>query len=274
MGFRDNKRAFCRKKTALFVWKVVGVGLFCLIAVILLTFRKEAPLTDKEDPAPADPVAFAVASPSEDKHIIAGIEYIDQKENYPSACESVCAVMACRFASIPMEVDTFIQSYLPQAQFLFKNGESIGYHPNERFMGDPYSDSSFGCYAPCIETAIRRFLPRDYTVKNTTGTDLSTLCHRYIDRDIPVMIWATQEMMAPEEGVLWTLHGGGTFQWIKGEHCLLLTGFDETCYYFHDPLAGVVSYERSLVEERYAALGAQSLVLYRVPLKTRRLDAI
>ena len=219
---------------------------------------------------PEQQVTPAASKPDENR--IFNISYIHQVDAYPTACESVTAVMACRYAGIAMDTDTFIRSYLPRADFVFKKGETFGYHPNEYFMGDPYSSTSFGCYAPCIEKAIRAFLPPDYTLINTSGADLSDLCRRFISRDIPVMLWATQNMTAPQEGVEWTLFGGGTFQWIKGEHCLLMTGYDGTQYYFHDPLTGVASYEKALVETRYGQLGSQSLVLFRNRAKARCMD--
>ncbi len=45
---------------------------------------------------------------------------------------------------------------------------------------------------------------------------------------------------------------------------MLLMGFDENYYYFCDPLSqgAVVSYEKSLVEQRYEEMGRQAVVVY------------
>ena len=194
---------------------------------------------------------------------LADVPFISQTKLYLSGCESVSAVMACQHAGIAITVKDFIDLYLPRASFRFEGGKIIGYHPSHYFMGDPYTLHGFGCYAPCIETAIRKFLPAGFALKNTTGTSLSVLCRDYIDQGIAVMVWATMYMKNPTQGQQWILEETGeTFQWIGGEHCLVLTGYDDQYYYFNDPLAGQVRYAKSLVETRFAQLGYQSLVVY------------
>lgn len=196
---------------------------------------------------------------------LSDVPFIDQTKKYPTGCESVSAVMACRYAGISITVETFIDKYLPHAAFEYEEGKekAIGYHPNRYFMGNPYTNRGFGCYAPCIETAIRGFLPSGYALKNTTGTSLSSLCSQYIDQGIPVIVWATLNMGDPGKGAQWILkENGQIFQWISGEHCLVLTGYDQEYYYFNDPMQGKVKYEKSVVETRYAQMGKQSLVVY------------
>ena len=196
-------------------------------------------------------------------HMISGVPFISQENTYPTGCESVSAVMACQYAGISIQVDTFIRSYLPKADFEIVNGLVTGYHPDQFFMGSPYESTGLGCFAPCIEKAIRMFLPPGYALVNTTGRSLFSLCEEFIDKDIPVIIWATRYMNRPYKGMKWMLHGGGEYQWIAREHCLVLTGYDRDYYYFNDPMAGTVKYGRSLTEQRYSAMGMQSLVVYR-----------
>ena len=111
--------------------------------------------------------------------------------------------MACQYAGISITPDTFIDRYLPRASFTYENGKAIGYHPNDYFMGNPYTNNGFGCYAPCIEKAVNKFLPAGYTMVNTTGKSLSSLCKTYLDKGIPVVTWATMYMVAPGKGASW-----------------------------------------------------------------------
>lgn len=199
---------------------------------------------------------------------ISDVPFISQVGKYPTGCESVSAVMACQYAGISIDVETFIDEYLPKAPFT-RNGEKlIGYHPDHCFMGDPYTTGGFGCWAPCIETAIRAFLPEGYVLENYTGTDLPSLCSRLIDRGIPVIIWATMNMSTPTDGMTWTLlETGEPFQWISGEHCLVLTGYDQKYYYFNDPLKGKVKYKKDLAEKRFSQMGLQALAVYQFSIK-------
>ncbi len=128
------------------------------------------------------------------------VPFISQAEAYPTGCESVSTVMACRYAGISIDVETFIDSYLPKDSFIYENGVMMGSHPDTAFMGDPYTDNGFGCYAPCIEKAVRGFLPEGYVLKNTTSTGVPELCRKYIDAGIPVILWATMYMKEPTEG--------------------------------------------------------------------------
>ena len=98
--------------------------------------------------------------------------------------------------------------------------------------------------------------------QNTTGTSLTQLCGDYIDKDIPVMVWATIAMIEVEPRASWYLRDGTLFTWLGNEHCLVLTGYDSSYYYFNDPYKGTaVKYAGARVEDRFEKLGKQSLVV-------------
>ncbi len=40
--------------------------------------------------------------------------FIDQRDKYPTGCESVTAVMALQYAGVDITVEEFIDNYLPQ----------------------------------------------------------------------------------------------------------------------------------------------------------------
>lgn len=182
------------------------------------------------------------------------VPYISQVNSYPTGCESVSTVMALNFAGNDISVDTFIDSYLDKSPYIHN------FNPNECFGGDPRSSSGMGCYAPAIAKALNKFLPQsNQYVVNLTGNSLSEICKSYIDNGIPVIMWATQGMkparnVSYEEGL----------QWIAPEHCLLLTGYDDRCYIFNDPLVGAnIHYLKSDVELAFEALNAQALAIIK-----------
>lgn len=190
------------------------------------------------------------------------VEYLGQGE-YPTGCESVTAVMALRHAGYDITVTNFIDFYLPKGDFWVENGQAYGDDPNQCFVGDPYSSTGFGCYAPALEKALAEVAGQD-AVKNLTGASLEELCTGYIDQDIPVILWATMDMREPTVGRSWILPDSGeTFTWKSGEHCLLLVGYDESSYLFNDPYQdkGLTAYDRQLVETRYQQMGSQALAL-------------
>lgn len=215
---------------------------------------------------PAASIALAalpvpVLSVQTDKQLL-HVDYLGQGE-YPTGCESVTAVMALRHAGYDISVEEFIDLYLPQGDFWVEDGQAYGADPYECFVGDPYSSSGFGCYAPALATALTGVAGED-SVADLTGASLNSLCCEYIDQGTPVILWATMNMREPTAGRSWILIGSGeTFTWTAGEHCLLLVGYDQNSYYFNDPYEdkGLTAYDRQLVETRYQQMGSQALAL-------------
>ncbi len=187
--------------------------------------------------------------------IISNVPFITQRGTYPTGCESVSTVMALQYAGVNMSVDNFIDNYLDKQAYPF--------NPNETFGGNPRSSSGFGCYAPVIKKALDKFLPElGYRSRSLYHASLEELCIDYIDNNVPVILWATMEMKAPYVSRTW-VHNGTQINWIAPEHCLLLVGYDDNHYIFHDPLkyAGLTYYSKEAVEVAYKGLYEQAIVL-------------
>lgn len=195
--------------------------------------------------------------------------YISQVNSYPTGCESVTTVMALRHVGIDISVNSFIDNYLAKAPNpYYQNGVLVGYHPDKYFIGSPYNSYSFGCYSSVIYNALIKFVDQtEYSVEKHNGVSLQYLCENYIDKDCPVILWATMSMRNAWVNVSWRdLETGNNFNWIAPEHCLLLVGYDDNYYYFNDPLVSdgwQKAYSRSSVEKAYNALGQQSVVVKR-----------
>ena len=247
------------------------------------------------------------------------VPYITQGEEYPSGCEAVSAVMALRYAGVEIELDDFINIFLPKTgepRIDNDDGVLMGEDPNEYYIGSPYSEFAYGCYSPVIIEAIngvltgtrtgndiygfeagpqinngpdpgrdeRRSAPGSATndsiaaesipdelptypglsAVDLTGTSLSQLCTQYIDNGVPVIIWATIQMKPIDGTVTWLMESGEEFTWKSGEHCLLLVGYDDKCYYFNDPIEGKdTAYLRANVEAAYEELYCQAIAVVK-----------
>jgi len=222
--------------------------------------------SDKTEIQTYDDVSSEVHGEYSRKEYMIDVSYISQKNDYPTGCESVSAVMALRYGGVKITVDEFIDKYLDKSDFYWdSDGFMHAEHPAEKFIGDPRKNMAFGCYASVIEKAVRSILSEKNSsleVVNKTGMKLTDLCRTYIDKNIPVIVWASMEMKPTRNGRTWVLNNGKKFTWIAGEHCLLLTGYDEDYYYFNDPLVGKdVAYNKKIVELRYKELGCQALII-------------
>ncbi|MBQ3099473.1 MAG: C39 family peptidase [Clostridia bacterium] len=193
--------------------------------------------------------------------------FIYQEDRYPNGCESVSAVMALQYLSFDITVDEFIDVYLDTADVPVVGG--IGEDPNIFYLGDPRSTLGWGCFSPAIATAISRVVDYNYfTVDNSCGQTLDELCKRYIDKDIPVLIWATVDMQNSQERVAyWYTEDGRRIEYNTRLHCVLLVGYDRDYYYFNDPKhigtnTPYVAYSKDKAERAYELLGMQSVAVY------------
>lgn len=188
--------------------------------------------------------------------------FISQLGKYPTGCESVTTVMALNHIGIDVSVDKFIDSYLTKT--------GVPFDPSISFGGNPRSTSGYGCYAPVIKKALDKALSgKNYEAKVLNNVSLKTLCSQYIDKGIPVILWATMYMNTPYISSTWT-YNGKTINWIAPEHCLLLVGYDSSHYNFNDPLTShpQTYYSKSSVEAAYKGLNYQAIVLEKKDTST------
>ena len=227
-----------------------------------------SPLTvnSSDIPEKAEPkVTVPAAKKSEKAKIIENVPVLSQFPDFPTGCESVSAVTVLQFYKEDISAARFIDNYLPKsAEFFYDGFKRQGPSPYEYFIGNPRTAASYGCMAPVIERALCDYFGDSERVKNTTGTELDELCREYIDNGIPVITWATINMLETNPTNSWYLSDGTRFTWPGNEHCLVLIGYDEDNYYFNDPYAGkTVKYEKEKVEDRHAELGRQSVVILK-----------
>lgn len=195
--------------------------------------------------------------------IISGVPVISQFPDFPTGCESVSAVIALNFSGEEIDTAEFVSKYLEKSsEFYIQNGRKFGPDPYSTFVGSPRKKNSYGCMAPVIEKAMKKFLNGRKNVVNATGKSLEELCRKYIDNEKPCIVWASIGMIKPYYTSVWTLPDGSEFRWLANEHCLVLVGYDNNYYYFSDPYKGAyVKYEKGLCDERYQAFGQQSIVI-------------
>lgn len=252
-----------------YVWRIgcILAGTVLLSAVVWNALPDSASAgTDTSGKSPAGLVLSACTpSGTADTSVRLDVPYLSQ-EAYPTGCESVSAVMTMQYWGIDIDVDTFIDQYLDCGAITKQGDTLIGPSPNDRFVGNPRESTSYGCYAPVIERAMEKILPDGYSVVNRSGAALASLAQRYLDRQIPILIWATIDMKAAYPSATWVNEADGTtVQWISNEHCMVLVGYDDDYYFCNDPYEnnGTVRYSRELLENRFVSMGSQALVVVK-----------
>lgn len=192
------------------------------------------------------------------------VPYLSQKGILDRGCELISAIMVLHFYGCPVGVEDFA-AQVPTSELTHTENGLAGEPPSSVFIGDPHATDGLGCYSPVISTAMNQFLPRvGKHAQVLAGVDFSLLVSQYLERGTPVILWVTSNMAEPSTGPKWVIsETGKTFQWIGGEHCMVMIGCDREYCYFRDPDGpdGTVSFDRALVEQRYQQLGSQAIVV-------------
>lgn len=216
--------------------------------------------TEQQSDADTEPVSMG----KQPKKII-NVPYISQEGTLPSGCELISAAMVLNHYGCSTTIEQ-VAARTPCADLIVSQNGLVGEHPSKAFIGNPYSEDGLGCYAPVIVSVMNSFLSQSGTRRavDLTGTKLETLISDYIDRDTPVLIWATMNMQQPHSAGVWKIKDTDeTFHWIGGEHCLVLVGYEGDKYFFNDPYEsnGLITFEKKLVNSRFTALGQQAVVV-------------
>lgn len=187
---------------------------------------------------------------------------ISQYPDLPTGCESVAATMVLQYYGENIKAGEFVISWLKYSEkFYTANGKKYGPDPNKVFAGNPFTKTSYGCYADPIVNAINSN-SLYCKAQKITNKSLEELCAEYIDNNKPLLIWATMNMKESYLGNSWYLEDGSLFTWIAQEHCLVLVGYNKDYYIFNDPLSGsVVAYQKRIVEKRFSDLNSQAVYI-------------
>ena len=252
-----------RNKTKL-ILVAVAVAVLLIAGVILGVALKQAPPAAEGSAETEAPIV---------PHMIDGVKATLQ-DTLMAGCETHACTSLLQSLGYDINEFQFADNYL-DCHYVMENeetGEKTGPDMNSGFAGTAYA--GWGIYAPAMAKCMNHYLSdvksnqKAYVIENKT---LSELCDEYVVNDIPVMIWATTDMVEPIEWDAWTVDyvdenakykKGDTFKWMLHEHCLVLCGYDKDYYYFSDSVVGDIShFGRDISEKRYEQLGYQAIVV-------------
>ncbi len=204
---------------------------------------------------------------------IANVPLIGQQK-LPTGCETCSAVMLLNYYGYNISETSFADKYLIKRPLGYGKYGLEGPDPNCAFIGSPYTTNSFGAYAPVMAKSMNSYLAKkSYKAVSVNGKSLEYLAGKYIAQGQPVMVWATIYMTASYKTTTWRVNytdenarykKGSSYTWLANEHCLLLTGYDSSFYYFNDPWTNSrIAYSKSIVNTRYNELGKQAVVMVK-----------
>lgn len=236
------------------------------------TYTTETP-TESETETKTEAATEPETSEPPEEMLLEDVPYYSQRNILPTGCEIMSAKMLLEYYT---NQETELQDMIDVIACQYpeeKNNRLYGPHPSNIFLGSPWDESGFGCYAPVIVRMLNHLLPENYQAIETTGTDLQELAETYLPQNTPVLIWATINMQKSVPTMGWYLYnqqGYATdewFQWLANEHCMVLVGYDSDNYYFNDPYEnhGTITFGKDISAKRYEEIGGYSLIIQEKP---------
>lgn len=180
-----------------------------------------------------------------------------QRPELPSGGEITCLAAVLSYLGYKVDKVTLADKYL-------EKGEVGEVSPFEKFVGDPFTNNSYGCYGMAIYNAAQNFLAdnkRKHTAYDMCGSTLEELLAE-VKAGNPVIVWATTNMNVSTTGMYWTINGE-TVHWKGRESCFVLIGYNEgdRTVVVDDPSKGMVVYDMDRFYQRYLEQYAQAVVI-------------
>lgn len=190
--------------------------------------------------------------------VIKGVPLINQLPELPTGCEMTALTMLLQYNDFEYSKTQVADFTRKSSVPVLKNGMWYGEHPNEYFIGSPYSKNAYGTYAPNIARTIEKLAPGRSL--NLTGKEFLEVLNM-IDEGQPIVMWVTIDLAPPRKTLSWKTPAG-KFQWIAPEHAVLVVGYDDSYIYANDPLTGKQEkYPRDVFEMRWNSLGKQAVTM-------------
>lgn len=170
------------------------------------------------------------------------VPYINQfVEGYPTGCELVSAVMLLQYRGYPVTTQGLVSAIkMGSGKYRDASGAWYAGNPFKEFVGDPSkrrNEGSYGCFAAPVVDAVEKLVP-ECSVQDISGCSEEQL-FKCVASGHPVIVWCVKDAGNLKDGVDWKYtDGSGSFKELVGEHCSVLTGYDDKYVYLNDPSAG------------------------------------
>lgn len=178
---------------------------------------------------------------------------INQYPNYPTGCESVALTILLRYYGINVSPDNVINN-LKKGDLPYYEGEvRYGGNPELEFVGNPYSESSYGVFENPIAD-VASIYKSGVNVRN--GVPFSEVL-ALVKNGRPVLVWTSIDLAVPYISSSWIYKPTmETIYWKTREHAVVVFGYNDSEVIISDPVGGKIKYQnRSTFESRYNYYG-------------------
>lgn len=183
---------------------------------------------------------------------------INQYPNYPTGCESVSLTMLLRYYGVSVTPDMVI-ARLKKGSVPYYGSDVVLYGGNSEleFVGNPYSNASYGVYEKPIAEVANTFKSGINVKSNFAFSEVVSL----VQNGTPVMVWTSMGLAVPYISSSWIYKPTmETISWKANEHAVVMIGATDSTVVVADPIGGKIkTYSRSTFESRYNYFGKKAL---------------
>lgn len=192
--------------------------------------------------------------------MINNIKHISQYPELPTGCEVTALAILLNHSGVGVSKLELANKIKKAPKPVYRNGEYSGEHPNNAFIGNPYSVDSYGVFMNPIIDLASNYIDI-LRIDNMQDATFDSILDR-VRSGIPVMVITTRDLVAPKYDKYWTLENGNKFTWPSYEHSMVVVGYDSSTVYVSDPTYGkLVGYSRDRFEDMWNRLGKQALCI-------------
>ena len=175
--------------------KITIIAVSAATAVLLVVGGVTTALSSKPAPTAQETVAVQEETIVR-SHQIEGITATLQ-DTLMAGCETHACTSLLQYLGYDIDEFGFANNYL-DCRYVTEDeitGEKFGPDMNSAFAGTAYA--GWGIYAPAMARCMNNYLKAVKSAQTATvleNVKLDDMLEQYIDKDIPVMIWATTDM--------------------------------------------------------------------------------
>lgn len=162
---------------------------------------------------------------------------VNQHPNYPTGCESISLYILLKYYNIDVTIEEIIKE-LPKGESpINRNKKIYAGNPEREFLGNPENIYSLGVYNFPIAKTANKF-KKGAIAKD--GLELEEL-RKIIKSGRPIIVWTSiEENYSPSQYTIYWRDNktNEPLKWKKGEHAVVLYGYDKENLYISNPNNG------------------------------------
>lgn len=201
-------------------------------------------------------------------YITKNFPLVKQNPDYPNGCEVASATMLLKYIGIDIDMETYVNSFLPKEAVYEEGGVRFGPDPSEYYAGDPSDPKrGWGTFLPVIKnslyTIFKKMLPLDTVGHVYTSEDKRPL-EEYVQSGNPVLVWTTTDYSEAKDVYEWFSYDKSkTYTYPKNAHVVVIIGMDKDYYFLNDPLKDEkeIKVLRKKFDKSYDSMGRQALYI-------------